>query len=268
MLPGQAPGQDGRVAHPDLRRAVAETERLITSVPVQIGTPECPLEDSVYWRTHRERFHRTAKLFLHYTARLPVRVLDVGSHYLHFACLLHHLGFETYGCDVPAFADRPGLQDRARSLGFENRRIEPLGQFRELPYATAQFDVVFLLETVEHWNANPSALLKELHRIIAPDGRLVVTTPNFYGYQSLVQRMVRLVTGRGGYLLVQELVRQENLSHHWKEYARGELQELFGAFGFSMQRVASLTGVGDGTPRWVASLCRPWGKFLYAEYRP
>ena len=249
-----------------LARAMDAAEQFLTSRPVSVGRAECPGMDTTYWQTHRERFYRTAKLFLRGTTRWPLRALDVGSYYLHFAAILCQLGLQTEACDMPEFADNLAVRDRAARLGIRNVAIEPLTQLRRLPYATGQFDAVFLLETVEHWNANPRVFLNELRRIIAPGGRLVVTTPNFYGYPHLFGRLIRLLTARGGYLSVQELLTQENLMHHWKEYSRVELRELFHAYGLTERCSTTLTGIGDGTPRWVAKLCRPWGHFLYAEY--
>ena len=75
-----------------------------------------------------------------------------------------------------------------------------------------------------------------------------------------------MVSGRGGYLSVSELLQQHDLTHHWKEYSRAELRALLGAVGFEERRVETLTGAGDATPRWVSRVCRPWGQFLYAEY--
>lgn len=230
-------------------------------------SPDSARVHRAYWQTHRERFYRTAKLFLQHTEHWPLRVLDVGSHYLQFACLLQCLGLEVFGCDVQEFASDAVLQQRASELGVQNVAVEPLAKIRRLPYDGGQFDVVFLLETIEHWNANPSVLLAELYRVIAPDGRLVVTTPNFYGYHTVSRRIARFASGHGGYVSVQELLQEGNLFHHWKEYSRKELSELLGRFGFHVRVVESLTGIGDGTPAWVARLCRPWGQFLYAEYR-
>lgn len=230
-----------------------------TAIPVEATEGN----DVAYWQTHCERFYRSAKLFLQNIDTPPVRVLDIGSHFLHFACLLRELGFEVWGGDVQEFANHPKIQERAARFVIHNRVIEPVGRCRELPYETNQFDTVFLMETVEHWNANPSGLLKEVYRILRPHGTLVVSTPNFYGYHSFGQRVIRLLTGGGGYQPVEDIIQHQNFSHHWKEYSRQELCNLFGMFGFRIHFLGSLTGVGDGKPEWFGRLCRPWGQFLY-----
>jgi ubiquinone/menaquinone biosynthesis C-methylase UbiE len=50
-----------------------------------------------------------------------------------------------------------------------------------LPFATESFDLVFITEVIEHLK-NPNHLLNEAYRILAPQGRLILTTPNSYAY--------------------------------------------------------------------------------------
>lgn len=251
----------------DLRAVFDEADRRINAYAVPAEYAELARIHHGYWLAHRERFYRTVKLFLQHTDRRPRRILDVGSHYLQLACLLRCAGFEVDGCDVREFAANPLLAQRARDLGVRNQVVEPLSGLRRLPYDDGEFDVMFLLETIEHWNANPRAQLAELSRVLAPDGRLVITTPNFYGYHACGRRIIRFLTGHGGYMPVSELVQEGNLFHHWKEYSRKELSELLAGFGFRPRVADSLTGAGDGAPAWLARLCRPWGQFLYAEFQ-
>jgi SAM-dependent methyltransferase len=50
-----------------------------------------------------------------------------------------------------------------------------------LPFATGSFDFVFVTEVIEHLK-NPNHLLDEVYRILAPQGRLILTTPNSRAY--------------------------------------------------------------------------------------
>lgn len=251
----------------ELRVAFEQADRWIETGAPSDEEAELARIHRVYWLVHRERFYRTVKLFLQHTDHRPRRILDVGSHYLQLACLLRCAGFDVEGCDVEEFAAHPLLERRAGELGVRNRVVEPLGRLQRLPYDDGEFDAIFLLETIEHWNANPRTQLAELSRILAPRGRLVITTPNFYGYHTVAQRARRFITGHGGYIPVTELVQEGNLFHHWKEYSCKELSELLARFGFHRRVSDSLTGAGDGTPAWLRRLCRPWGQFLYAEFQ-
>jgi len=47
-----------------------------------------------------------------------------------------------------------------------------------LPFADSSFDLVLLIEVIEHtWR--PEAVIAEIARILVPQGRLILTTPNY-----------------------------------------------------------------------------------------
>jgi ubiquinone/menaquinone biosynthesis C-methylase UbiE len=50
-----------------------------------------------------------------------------------------------------------------------------------LPFATGSFDLVFITEVIEHLK-DPKHLLDEVYRILTPQGRLILTTPNSRAY--------------------------------------------------------------------------------------
>jgi SAM-dependent methyltransferase len=46
-----------------------------------------------------------------------------------------------------------------------------------LPYDDASFDIVFLKHVIEHLH-EPIAIMKEIYRVLKPNGRILITTPN------------------------------------------------------------------------------------------
>lgn len=60
-----------------------------------------------------------------------------------------------------------------------------------LPFADGSFDVVYTIEVVEHMQ-NAYAFLKEIHRLLKPGGKLILSTPNT---NHLVSRIKALCTG-------------------------------------------------------------------------
>lgn len=64
--------------------------------------------------------------------------------------------------------------DEVRATGNKFVRVDLRGQ---TPFSDGQFEGVFCIECIEHLE-NPFHLMRELARILAPGGELIVTTPN------------------------------------------------------------------------------------------
>ncbi len=60
-----------------------------------------------------------------------------------------------------------------------------------LPFADAEFDAVFCLEGLEH-TLDPAALIGELCRVTAPNGRIILSVPNI---QNVFSRLKFMCTG-------------------------------------------------------------------------
>jgi hypothetical protein len=72
---------------PDVEAALAEVRATTTNE-----------HDVAYWATHELRFHRTVQRVTEIAPR-GIRVLDVGSHYLHLSAVLRLLGYEVWALD-------------------------------------------------------------------------------------------------------------------------------------------------------------------------
>ena len=74
----------------------------------------------------------------------------------------------------------------------EDRRVAPLyhscialGSLQHIPLASEVFDVVLCEYVIEHVE-EPVAALREMYRVLKPQGTLLLLTPNLYSYKSLV----------------------------------------------------------------------------------
>jgi SAM-dependent methyltransferase len=154
---------------------------------------------------------------------------------------------ELHGCDI---WDHPPRRFHEAS-GLQYRQLADLYR---LPYGTEQFDTVVGSGVIEHV-VNPSESLKELHRILKTDGRLILTfAPN---QTSLTEWILALVGGHG----------------HPRRYTRGGLRRLLLDHGFLVEACGfheitpTLT---SGSVRWLWRMpgiqamvsllgrCSPW----------
>jgi len=100
------------------------------------------------------------------------RVLDVGCRSGNFT--QHYCnGNDVIGVDI----DRKALELFRQRLHFEGHWIDVDNE--PLPFPSASFDVVVFTEVMEHLRF-PGKALKELRRVLKPDGRLVGSVPNAF----------------------------------------------------------------------------------------
>jgi SAM-dependent methyltransferase len=103
-------------------------------------------------------------------------VVDVGAGLGHLCEKLLRRGARTIAVDTSA-ESVAAINERLSGVdGFGGARVSGM---HELPLDSGSADVVFLVETVEHLDeATSDAILAEIHRVLRPGGRLVMTTPN------------------------------------------------------------------------------------------
>ncbi len=112
--------------------------------------------------------------FLSRQARPGGRVLDLGCGRGVLLGELADLGFEVHGVEISAEAAR-GADARAEI------RIAPTLQ--AAGYSDGTFDEVIVWHVLEHLH-DPGGTVEEIHRILAPGGRLIVAVPNFESAQA------------------------------------------------------------------------------------
>lgn len=124
--------------------------------------------NKAYDTTHFQRFEEGLK---HLNLEAGMRVLDVwcrtgnASRYIREAFPeAHYAGLEL----------AEGLLWQARQKYPQRDFVH--GTIVHLPFANASFERVVSLETLEHV-PNPLQFLEEIHRVLQPGGRLVLSTP-------------------------------------------------------------------------------------------
>ena len=106
-----------------------------------------------------------------------------------------------------------------------------------LPFEVGAFDLVWASEVIEHV-ADTARWLSEVRRVLAPRGRLLITTPS-HG------RLLLAIGGIERY--------SEPLGDHLHLYSKRSLRSLLDDFGFAEIEVRAVDGVG-GLPILKRSL--------------
>ena len=132
------------------------------------------------------------------------RVLDIGCG---AGNMFHHL--IRYG-PVVGVDNNPRPLDVARERRYDVRE----GPAESLPLDDESFDLVSLLDTVEHCD-DDIAVLRECYRVCTPGGYLVITVPAFMWLWS----------------------HNDELNAHKRRYTAGELVEKLKRVGFRIKRM-------------------------------
>jgi SAM-dependent methyltransferase len=132
------------------------------------------------------------------------RVLDVGCG---AGNMVHHLA--RYG-PVVGVDPNPRPLAVARGRGYDVRE----GRAEALPFGPGEFDLLALLDTLEHC-PDDLAVLRECCRVCAPGGTLVVTTPAFQWLWS----------------------HNDELNGHHRRYTAAELRLRLASTGWSVARL-------------------------------
>jgi SAM-dependent methyltransferase len=105
------------------------------------------------------------------------------------------------------------------------------------PFPDQAFDVVLCAEVVEHLTFDPSHALAEMHRVLKPDGLLVLTTPNVLRFFYKYRNARNLARGRN---LYGPYSGYGPYGRHNREFTPQELSALVEGCGFSINELAVL----------------------------
>lgn len=185
--------------------------------------------DAPYMKGHFPRYEKTkVEVLRTLGAEQGRRLLDVGGHWLHQASLYAVDGFTVTSMDMAATFSMPHVQKQAEALGISLVIESNLEHPQALPTLPENsFDLILFSEIIEHITFNPVEMWKALYRVLAPGGRIIVTTPNYYSLRGRAWDFKRFWRGYGGGLPVSEVLGFHTYGHHWKEFSRKELIDYF-----------------------------------------
>ncbi len=148
------------------------------------------------------------------------RALDLGCGTGDFTAVLAEAGARVIGCDVARAAVE---RARTRHPGLDFR-LAPIDG--PLPLADNSFELVWASEVIEHV-ADTARWLSEVRRVLAPRGRLLITTPS-HGRLRLATAGIERFS--------------PPLGDHLHLYTRRSLTELLREFAFAEVEVRAVAG--------------------------
>jgi len=165
-----------------------------------------------------------------------LRVLNVGCGYGLHELELHRRcpELELVGCDISATMLRTARWNRTPAWLAQSAA-------ESLPFADNAFHRVLCREVIEHV-IDPAAVLKELHRVCAPGGVAVVTTPNGSGLVQWAANLTGWFTNRN----VQD-----------EAYRLRDLRQWISGAGFTIER-----RVLDGAAYFMLVAWPKWLRWL------
>ena len=151
----------------------------------------------------------------------PPRILDIGCATGSLLEYMKNRGWEVTGVEISASQAEYGKQKR--KLDIRNLTL------KENNFPFKNFNVVLASHLIEHLN-DPAALVKEVRRILSPQGRFFVTTPNIAGFQA------RLFKGRW----------RSAIFDHLFLFSVKTLSRLLLESGFLIEKVSTWGGLAQG----------------------
>ncbi len=224
-------------------RLPAANLALIDRVAARIRPDDSALEAWCrdYSRQHRRRLAADLRLV---ERHLPAgaRILEYGAVPLLLTAALTQRGYRVSALDIAPerFA---GAIER---LGLDVARCDV--ETGPVPFAAGSFQAVLFNELFEHLRIDPIFTLREAHRVLAPGGAILLSTPNLRSFRGLRN----LLLHNRGYAVSGGVYRQyeklETLGHmgHVREYTTREVSEFLSRVGFRIEAVVFRGGHGRG----------------------
>lgn len=188
---------------------------------------------TAFLTTHPKAIERRALQHWYAERFVPkgARVLDVG-------CLppINLLAMRESGIDAEGVDLNPQRFSQANSregLTVKKCNIET----ERLPYDDGGFDAVVFTEVLEHLRIDIPFTLREMHRVLKPGGRLLLSTPNGLALNRLVHIVLQRRIGVPISVAFRELETHGQMGH-MREYTRREICDFLPTVGFKVEAVS------------------------------
>jgi glycosyltransferase involved in cell wall biosynthesis/SAM-dependent methyltransferase len=244
----QSPLPDGGCLAEEARDREGTSDYIESWTPPEEGAQS-------YVRTHLTRFEKT--LAITPPGGPQDRILEMGA-YLHItAALKTRLGYgEVRGCYLGPAGGTVKKSVTSCSGEVFQCEIDLFDAEKDcFPYADGYFSTVLCCELLEHLPSDPMQMMSEIHRVLKPQGHLVLTTPNIASLRALsgiLQGFHPMLFP--AYLRPRESGEVE--ARHAREYTPREVERLLQDSGFEVTLLETGPFLEEPKPEhaWVEHL--------------
>jgi SAM-dependent methyltransferase len=152
----------------------------------------------------------------------PISILDVGAQFGSLAIYAAKLGCRAAAVDYGRYAKQ--FREIAVDCGADYKECD-LGS-ETLPFPASSFDFVTYTDVIEHHAFSSKRVLREIHRVLVPGGRLILLTPN---HASIYNRL-KLLAGRSVHddldYFFETSAEDPVYDGHHREYTRAEVRTI------------------------------------------
>lgn len=198
-----------------------------------------------YLRFHKARYNFDLDMIERYYR--TGMILEAGSAPYHLTLLMKLAGWPVKGVDI----------DPSRQAGFIQSAgldvVQSNIETARLPFEDESFHYIIFNEIFEHLRINPIATLREMRRVLHPDGVMVLSTPNLYD----VRNVINLLRGKGFDDPFEQFSKLESIGHmgHVREYTPAQVRKFLTETGFEVRE----TKMHSHTP--LKGMWRPFNLF-------
>ncbi|QDH78385.1 methyltransferase domain-containing protein [Echinicola soli] len=183
--------------------------------------------DISYFEVHHKRFGHVYDFLQNRIGNKRLKVLDIGSHYLHTSIMAKEMGCEVDSMDVSAFWSLPFVRERAAKYNLNPVIEDDLSTLAVPEGKKGHYDIILFTEILEHITFNPINFWKAIHGMVKDGGLIYISTPNSLSLPGFVRTLKNLLGFRGVGIGVEMIHHSVTYGHHWKEYSAGEIKAYF-----------------------------------------
>ena len=160
-------------------------------------------------------------------------MLDIGSKMDSKYYPSYHMmfTFQTKGYDISVIDKNDNLPQK----GIYKCDIE----HESLPFKDNTFDIVLMLEVMEHLGSDQISPLQEIKRVAKPDATIIISSPNFFAFNNIFSLIFEREQKDFKSLISQHKI-DRNYTAHIRVYTKTELTQLIEFAGLTVKKVMFL----------------------------